>query len=49
VIRELSPRIWMKLAAIALSFTIPLFLTTYFLVNEGNIKINFAKQELRGD
>jgi hypothetical protein len=32
----------MKLAAIALSFTIPLFLTTYFLVNEGNIKINFA-------
>ena len=39
----------MKLSAIALSFTIPLVLTTSFLVNEGNIKINFAKQELRGD
>jgi methyl-accepting chemotaxis protein len=47
--RELSPRIWMKLAAIAVSFTIPLVLTTAFLVNEGNIKINFAKQEVRGD
>jgi methyl-accepting chemotaxis protein len=48
VIRELSPRIWMKLAAIALSFTIPLILTTYFLVKEGNTKIEFAQQEIRG-
>jgi methyl-accepting chemotaxis protein len=38
----------MKLAAIAMSFSIPLFLTTYFLVNEGNTKINFARQEVRG-
>jgi methyl-accepting chemotaxis protein len=49
VIRELSPRIWMKLAAIAFSFIVPLVLTTYFLVNESNIKINFTQQELRGD
>ena len=49
VIRELTPRIWMKLAAIAFSFIVPLVLTTYFLVNEGNIKINFTQQELRGD
>jgi methyl-accepting chemotaxis protein len=48
-IREISPRIWMKLAAIAVSFVVPLSLTTYFLVNEGNIKIDFAEQELRGD
>ena len=49
VLRELSPRIWMKLAAIALSFIIPLLLTAFFLVNEGNLKINFTQQELRGD
>jgi methyl-accepting chemotaxis protein len=47
-LRELNPRIWMKLAAIAVSFTIPLLLTTYFLVNEGNIKIDFAEQEMQG-
>ena len=35
----------MKLAAIAVSFTIPLVLTTYFLVNESNIKIDFTEQE----
>ncbi len=35
MLRELSPRIWMKLAAIALSFIIPLVLTAAFLVNEG--------------
>ncbi|MEY2568002.1 MAG: methyl-accepting chemotaxis protein [Actinomycetota bacterium] len=45
----ITPRIWMKLAAIALSFMIPLVVTTYFLVNEENIKIDFAQQELRGD
>ena len=49
VIREMSPRIWMKLAAIALSFTSPLVLTTYFLVNEGNLKIDFTQQEQLGD
>jgi methyl-accepting chemotaxis protein len=47
--RGLAPRIWMKLAAIALSFTIPLIVTTYFLVKEAEIKIDFATQELRGD
>lgn len=39
----------MKLAAIALCFTVPLVLTTWFLVEESNIKIDFATQELRGD
>ena len=39
----------MKLAAIALSFIIPLLLTAFFLVNEGNLKINFTQQEIRGD
>ena len=39
----------MKLAAIALSFMIPLVVTTFFLVEEQNIKIDFAEQELRGD
>jgi methyl-accepting chemotaxis protein len=47
--RMLTPQIWMKLAAIALSFMIPLIVTTYFLVNEQNIKIDFAEKELRGD
>jgi methyl-accepting chemotaxis protein len=49
VLRELSPRIWMKLAGIALSFIVPLLLTASFLVNEGNLKINFTQQEIRGD
>lgn len=49
VIHQFSPRIWMKLAAIALAFTGPLVLTTYFLVTEANLKINFTQQELRGD
>src|SRR5947199_10722910 len=44
-----SSRIWMKLAAIALAFTIPLVVVTLFLVNEQNIKIDFAQQEMRGD
>ncbi len=38
----------MKLAAIALSFIVPLVITTYFLVKEQNIKIDFAQQELEG-
>jgi methyl-accepting chemotaxis protein len=39
----------MKLVAIALSFIVPLLLTTWFLAEEQNIKIDFAEQELRGD
>jgi hypothetical protein len=48
-LRTVTPRIWMKLTAIALSFMIPLIVTTFFLVKEQGIKINFAAQELRGD
>jgi methyl-accepting chemotaxis protein len=46
--RRRTTRIWMKLAAIALSFIVPLVITTYFLVKEQNIKIDFAQQELEG-
>jgi methyl-accepting chemotaxis protein len=46
---DVTPRIWMKLAAIALSFMIPLVVTTYFLVGEQSIKIDFATSELQGD
>jgi methyl-accepting chemotaxis protein len=42
-------RIWMKLAVIAVVFAIPLVTTTRFLLNEQSIKINFARNELRGD
>jgi methyl-accepting chemotaxis protein len=49
VIHKLSPRIWMKLAAIVLAFTCPLVLTMYFFVTEANLKIDFTQQELRGD
>jgi methyl-accepting chemotaxis protein len=42
-------RVWHKLAAIALTFTIPLAVTTYFLLEEKSIKIDFARNELRGD
>jgi len=38
----------MKVAAIALSFIVPLVLTSYFLVKEQNIKISFAQPELEG-
>lgn len=48
-LREVTPRIWMKLTAIALSFTIPLVVTTFFLVKEQSIKIDFAAQESRGN
>ena len=47
--RMFSPRIWMKLAVIAVSFIIPLVVTTYFLVDEQNIALDFTRQELRGD
>jgi methyl-accepting chemotaxis protein len=49
VIHKLSPRIWMKLAAIVLAFTCPLVLTMYFFVTEANLKIDFTQQELLGD
>jgi signal transduction histidine kinase/ActR/RegA family two-component response regulator/HAMP domain-containing protein len=43
-----SARIWHKLAAIALTFIVPLALTTYLLIEELDVRIEFAKQELRG-
>ena len=42
-------RIWVKLAAIAVVFAIPLGTTTWFLLQEKAIKIDFARNELRGD
>src|ERR671930_251750 len=42
-------RIWHKLVVICVAFTIPLALTTYFLLEEKRIKIDFAQQELFGD
>ena len=39
----------MKLAAIALAFTIPLIVTTWFLVREEQLEIDFTDAELRGD
>lgn len=44
-----SSPIWQKLTAIALSFTIPLAVTTYFLLEEKGIKTDLAENELRGD
>src|SRR5204863_8056431 len=48
-VRLPSPRLWMKLGAIALCFTVPLVVTAYFLLESKNEKIDFAKQELLGD
>jgi methyl-accepting chemotaxis protein len=42
-------RIWVKLAAIAVVFAIPLATTTWFLLEEKAIKIDFARHELQGD
>jgi methyl-accepting chemotaxis protein len=42
-------RIWVKLAAIAVVFAIPLTTTTWFLLQEKAIKIDFARHELQGD
>src|SRR5271166_2146064 len=42
-------KIWQKLAAVGLAFAVPLALTTYFLVEEKSIKIDFARWELYGD
>ena len=39
----------MKLAAIAVVFAIPLTTTTWFLLQEKAIKIDFARHELQGD
>jgi methyl-accepting chemotaxis protein len=41
-------KLWQKLGIIGLAFTIPLALTTYFLVNKQSDKINFAQAELDG-
>ncbi len=41
-------RIWHKLAAIALTFIVPLALTAYFLIDEATVRIDFAKNELQG-
>ncbi len=42
-------KIWQKLTLVALAFSIPLALTTYFLLDEKSIKIDFAQWELHGD
>lgn len=42
-------KIWQKLAIVGLAFTIPLAITTYFLLDEKSIKIDFARYELFGD
>src|SRR5207248_5174792 len=46
---SLPARIWVKLAAIAVVFAIPLTTTTWFLLQEKAIKIDFARHELQGD
>jgi methyl-accepting chemotaxis protein len=42
-------RIWQKIALIGLVFTVPLALTMYYLLDEKNYKIDFARWELYGD
>src|SRR5258706_15623492 len=42
-------RIWQKIALIGLVFTLPLALTMYYLLDEKNYKIDFARWELYGD
>jgi methyl-accepting chemotaxis protein len=41
-------KVWQKLAIVGLAFTIPLALTTVFLVNTQSNKINVASAELNG-
>jgi signal transduction histidine kinase/DNA-binding response OmpR family regulator/HAMP domain-containing protein len=41
-------RIWQKLAVICLAFTIPIAVTTFFLLEEKRIRIEFAQNELHG-
>src|SRR5947209_11399846 len=43
-----SSRIWHKLAAIALTLIVPLALTTYFLIGEARVRIDFAEKEIQG-
>ncbi|HEV8246254.1 MAG TPA: methyl-accepting chemotaxis protein [Polyangiaceae bacterium] len=42
-------KIWQKLALVAFAFAVPLALTTFFLLDEKSIKIEFARSELYGD
>ena len=44
-----TSKIWHKLVVICVAFTIPLALTTYLLLEEKRIKIDFAQKELYGD
>ncbi len=46
--RRWSPRIWHKLAAIALTLIVPLMLTTWFLVDEARFRIDFVGKEIQG-
>ena len=46
--RRWSPRIWHKLAAIALTLIVPLALTTWFLLDEASFRIDFAEKEIQG-
>ncbi|MCC7538955.1 MAG: methyl-accepting chemotaxis protein [Deltaproteobacteria bacterium] len=41
-------KIWQKLAGIWLAVSIPLAVTTYFLLDEKSIKIEFASREIEG-
>ncbi len=42
-------RIWHKLAVICIAVLVPMAVTTFFLLDEKRIKINFAEKELSGD
>jgi methyl-accepting chemotaxis protein len=42
-------RIWQKLALVGVAFSVPLGVTTWFLLEEKQIKIDVATAELRGD
>ena len=46
--RFITSRIWRKLAVVALTFAVPLALTTYFLLQEASTKIDFAQHEREG-
>lgn len=41
-------RVWRKLAAVALAFSVPLMLAGYFLVQNEGYKLNFAQKERDG-
>jgi signal transduction histidine kinase/DNA-binding response OmpR family regulator/HAMP domain-containing protein len=44
-----TSKIWHKLAVICVVFTVPYALSTWFLLQEKRIKIDFAESELAGD